>query len=278
MSKIYILLPVHNRKYITQKFIRCLCAQTFKKYHLVLIDDGSTDGTEGMVRSFIDGPQLTVIKGDGDLWWAGSLNKGFLWLKKNVIEGNVLIINDDTIIENDFISKGIELLNKSKNCIYLAKAISIQDKKKTTAGIQINWRDLTFNMEKKLADINCFSTRGLFLKVKDFLNIGGFHPILLPHYLSDYEYTNRAFRKGYKLVVNDSLFLKYDEESTGIRTINSPNKADYFKQYFSKKNAGNPIYFMSFVLLAAPYKYKLKHLVKISLSTVKNCIKKTILL
>ena len=49
-GSLYILLPVHNRCDITREFIDCLKAQTFQDYHLVLIDDGSTDGTEQMVR------------------------------------------------------------------------------------------------------------------------------------------------------------------------------------------------------------------------------------
>jgi glycosyltransferase involved in cell wall biosynthesis len=41
MKKVYILLPVHNRKEVTQSFIKCLNAQSVKDFHLVLIDDGS---------------------------------------------------------------------------------------------------------------------------------------------------------------------------------------------------------------------------------------------
>jgi glycosyltransferase involved in cell wall biosynthesis len=65
-DKIFILLPVYNRKDMTEKFIRCLKAQTYQNYHLVLIDDGSTDGTEEMVCSYIQDP--TMIRGKGN-WW-----------------------------------------------------------------------------------------------------------------------------------------------------------------------------------------------------------------
>ena len=77
---IYILLPVHNRREITGDFIDCLEAQTWQHYHLVLIDDGSTDGTEQMVRERVE--NLTVIRGNGDWWWAGCLQQGFNFLKK----------------------------------------------------------------------------------------------------------------------------------------------------------------------------------------------------
>ena len=80
---IYILLPVHNRRELTRDFIDCLKAQTYQNFHLVLIDDGSTDGTDQMVRERIE--NLTVIRGNGDWWWAGSLQQGFNYLKKKAV-------------------------------------------------------------------------------------------------------------------------------------------------------------------------------------------------
>ena len=68
---IYIILPVHNRKVTTEKFIKSLVAQTYKEFKLILVDDGSTDGTDKMVLSYI--PDGIILKGDGNLWWAGGL-------------------------------------------------------------------------------------------------------------------------------------------------------------------------------------------------------------
>jgi len=53
-KRIYILLPVHNRKEITEKFINCLNRQTFNNYQLVLIDDGCIDGTVDMIKSKVN--------------------------------------------------------------------------------------------------------------------------------------------------------------------------------------------------------------------------------
>ena len=82
MDKVYIILPVCNRRNITQKFVECLKSQTYTNYHLILVDDGSIDGTEEMVRSQIE--SLTVIKGNGNWWWAGGLQQGVDWLKESI--------------------------------------------------------------------------------------------------------------------------------------------------------------------------------------------------
>ena len=40
---IHIIVPVHNRSNITNKFADCLLRQTYQNYNFILVDDGSTD-------------------------------------------------------------------------------------------------------------------------------------------------------------------------------------------------------------------------------------------
>jgi len=269
---IYVILPVHNRKKITESFIQNLVEQTYKDFKLILVDDGSQDGTSEMVLSYIS--SSVVISGKGDWWWGGSLQQAYKWIKINSVNTNddILIINDDVEISKKFLEIGIESLKKNDKSLFLAKAISVQDKSKITCGIHVDWKKMTFEKVNKNEDINCFSTRGLFLSVESFLSIGGFHPFLLPHYLSDYEYTIRAYNKGYKLLVNNNLFLMFNENISGYHAINEKSFFTYMKKYFSKKNPGNPIYQISFVFLVVPWRWKIKHFVRISLVCVKSIL------
>src|SRR3954466_494295 len=91
---VHVLLPVHNRRAITEEFVNCLQAQCWPKWHLILVDDGSTDGTTELVRARV--PSATILEGDGNLWWAGSLQLGYQWLMRHAADDDiVLIINDD---------------------------------------------------------------------------------------------------------------------------------------------------------------------------------------
>ena len=78
---IYVILPVHNRKKITESFIQNLVEQTYKDFKLILVDDGSQDGTSEMVLSYIS--SSVVISGKGDWWWGGSLQQAYKWIKIN---------------------------------------------------------------------------------------------------------------------------------------------------------------------------------------------------
>ena len=256
---VHILLPVHNRKDITVRFVRALKKQSFQNFKLVLIDDGSTDKTADVVIKMI--PSTTVIRGSGDWWWAGSLQHGYLWLKKQNLSSDdcVLIINDDVIIENDFIASGVSVLNRSGKALIGATAYDIHTGLLVDNGVNYDFKNNILNKPKDDNEVNCLSTRGLFLKAKDFVALRGFHPVLLPHYTSDYEFTIRAHRKGYRLICSEKVKLWFDPTTTGIYTISSQKWNKFIKLYFSKRYVNNPLYKINYYLLTFPFPYNLKH-------------------
>lgn len=270
MSKIYILLPTHNRINLTRKFISYLNNQSFTNYHLILVDDDSIDGTQNMVRNEIS--NLTILNGKGNWWWGGSLNQGYKWIKENVNnpEDIILIINDDTKIDSNFLELGYKYLTQSKKTIILAKEYSLQTEIFTFSGTKYNSKNISFSSPKKMNEINCFSSNGLFLKKDDMMNIGGFYPLLLPHYLSDYEYTYRAFRKGYKLLTFDDLKIYVDETTTGYHSLPSGRLKEKTSMYFSRKNPQHPLYWSNFIILTSPFPWKIINLIIFWIKLIKS--------
>ena len=170
-DKLYIILPVHNRCEVTRRFIECLKVQTFQGFHLVLIDDGSSDSTVEMVSNNID--SLTVITGNGDWWWAGSLQQGYRWLQRQrtLASDIVLIINDDTEFGIEFLSNALAFLQKRESTLLLAKCYCRQTGMLLDGGVHADWKNFSFQQAKTPEEINCFSTRGLFMRVTDFFKI-----------------------------------------------------------------------------------------------------------
>lgn len=267
MTTIYILLPVHNRCQTTQKFIQCLSVQTYHNYHLVLIDDGSTDGTEEIVRNRIN--NLSVIRGNGNWWWAGSLHQAYLWLKKDLnikCSDLILMINDDSQIDPNFLETGVEIMSDKKHTFLGAKATNIHTQETIPTDMIVDWSKLSFDVTDCLEEIDCLSTNGLFFYWEDFQKVGGFYPKLLPHYTSDYEFTLRAKRIGMNLTTDSRLKLYWDITTTGYHNINELHSMTFiafFKSYFSNKNPHNPIALTFFVALACPYRWKLLNWLRI---------------
>jgi GT2 family glycosyltransferase len=257
MKTVYILLPVHNRCEVTRRFVNCLKSQSYQGYHLLLIDDGSTDGTPEMVRAELTG--TTVISGHGEWWWAGALQQGYEWLRRQQTAPDdlVLIINDDTEFAPDFLARAVDLMGGKSRTLLLAPSYSRQTGRLLGGGVRIDWRTLEIRQARTAQEVNCLSTRGLFLAVGDFLALGGFHPRWLPHYLSDYEFTIRAGRRGMALRVADELRVLVDEQTTGYHQFDAVPFREFCQNYFSRKSDANPFAWTLFIALACPWPWKL---------------------
>jgi GT2 family glycosyltransferase len=267
-SNVYILLPVHNRRAITEKFIDCLVAQTYSNYHLILIDDGSSDSTDEMVRAKVS--KLTVIRGQGDWWWAGSLQQGVDWLKRNGVEDQdvVVFMNDDVIFERDFFQTALRILDQQVGML-LPQVLNKKTGLVEETGVEADLKKLTFRPATSPDAINCLPTRGLFMRMSELRKVGDFYPRLLPHYLSDYEFTIRASRMGVHLMTSPKLLISFDEEATGFRDFEGLSIVEFVRRFFSIKSASNPVYWTTFILLTSPRLFMPWNILRIWLGAVK---------
>lgn len=113
MIKVAVILTCHNRK---DKTVTCLehlflvFDDYIKKSHnligldVFLTDDGCTDGTVETVKDKFFDKSLTVVPGNGQLFWAGGMREAWKEALKNGHGYDYfLLLNDDTIIfENCF--------------------------------------------------------------------------------------------------------------------------------------------------------------------------------
>lgn len=247
---IYVITVVYNRLKVTENFIQLLKRQTYSDIHLVLVDDGSTDGTDEMVLHMM--PDATILKGNGNLFWGGGLNLAYKWIKNNVQGANnyLMIANDDTEFSIDYIERAIELLNNNPCTLITGVGIGNLSGERKDGVIHFDFASTGENNIQGTADDegNCASTRSIFMRVGDFLAVGGFHPLLLPHYGSDYEWTIRAGKKGMKIKSFSSLTYIVHEETTGFSTAQRVT----LKRIFSKRSNYNPIYRFNFIILVTP--------------------------
>src|SRR5581483_2745841 len=72
---IVAIIPARNEADVVGEAIRSLCAQKYPgPFHIVLVDDGSTDGTAEAARAAASGDKLTVVTaGPLPEGWSGKL-------------------------------------------------------------------------------------------------------------------------------------------------------------------------------------------------------------
>lgn len=234
-NKIFILTAAHNNINDTKNLLKSIFYQTFKRFDVVLVDDGSTDGSRGFVRK--NYPSVSLIKGEGKLWWTGSLNLGLKKILKEASEEDfVWTINNDCIFGKTTLARLMD--NSDINSIIGSKIFDPKTNKVWDRGVRINWTKLQFSPAKKRID--ALSTKGTLFPVKVFKDIGLFDARHFPHYFSDYEFTIRAKRAGYKLLVGRSVRIYNKVERTGIETVPKSFKPlEIFKTLFSKKSKIN---------------------------------------
>ena len=276
MEKVFIVLPVHNRREVTRKFVESLKRQTYAPYHLILVDDGSTDGTSDMVVAQID--PVTVIHGRGDWWWAGSLQQGL-----NTVSGMhpdakdvLLITNDDVLFDDRFIETAVSTLRNRPGSLLLARSRDPATGKIAETGVEADFRALSFKIAERSENINCLATRGLFLRWSDALTIGAFRPKLLPHYLSDFEWTIRGRRRGLKCItVRDVAIVSQPTAISGrITPENASGIVEFMKIVFSKKNHLNPIHWTFFICMASDVRYIPRNIARVWWRVVREAVRR----
>ena len=80
--KILCILPVYNGESVVEKAIKSIITQKHTKWELVIINDGSTDKTSLILKSFADHPQINIIDNHVNKGIFYSINKA-LYTYKN---------------------------------------------------------------------------------------------------------------------------------------------------------------------------------------------------
>ncbi|WP_342641742.1 glycosyltransferase [Rhodoligotrophos ferricapiens] len=66
MRRVSVVLPTYNRAHSVGRAISSVLAQEFGDFELIIVDDGSTDETEAVIRGFVD-DRLIYLKQDVNL-------------------------------------------------------------------------------------------------------------------------------------------------------------------------------------------------------------------
>ena len=75
MPKISVLMPVYNSEIYLREAIDSILNQTFRDFEFIIIDDGSTDSSPDIIRSYSD-PRIRFYLNERNMGVAATLNRG----------------------------------------------------------------------------------------------------------------------------------------------------------------------------------------------------------
>lgn len=255
--RIFVLIPVFNRLQHTRKVLDDLRRQTLATaLRLVVIDDGSTDGT----GDFLAGQQdVVTLKGDGNLWWGGAIQVGleYVWSQEPTDLDYVLFLNNDTSFDPGY----VETLVKTSRSHGDAAVGSVihepgRDPPLTSIGARVNinhlavWDRLSELTPEEVRaveatyQVDALSGRGTLYPAMLFGRFGMMRPRLLPHYFADYEVAMRFARHGVRLLVATGAVV-YSPPVYG----NDVSRFSWWERLFSPRSSSNIIHKTLFYLL-----------------------------
>lgn len=232
MPEIAILIPVFNKLSLTIKCLESLVPLidseklSFYSAYIVVIDDGSSDGTSDWISQHY--PDITLLKGDGNLWWSGGINMGVKYAQDRKGTSHVLLWNNDIEPESLYFSKLDELIGGfSEDMIVGSKIYTLDPPDQIWAfGAVFNPRNgkkymIGFEEEdseefSSPREVDWLPGMGTLVPLEIIEDIGYWDAENFPQYHGDSDFTYRARVRGYKIMVYPQLKLWNDSLNTGI--------------------------------------------------------------
>jgi len=245
LPKIAFVIPVFNRLEYTQSCLSILKDQEktsfFQKNEIfiILVNDGSTDETKEWVST--NYPEVIVLEGDGNLWYSGSLNRGFTYAMDQLACDFLLIWENDIFPEPGYFDNLQRILEEwDGNTLITSKlyykvqpnlifGLGGMFNKKTGQKKLIGWREEDSPDLDKVMELDWFLGHMALINRNIVSKIGLMDEVNFPQYHADIDYSLRATEHGYKNKVYPDLKLMNDTGTTGLHQI----KNKTFKQFFA---------------------------------------------
>jgi GT2 family glycosyltransferase len=202
-----IILVNWNGYDLTKSCVKSLNHLTYTNFSVILVDNGSEDkSVERLKNEF---PDLTYLQNKENLGFTGGNNIGILYaLEKNF--GYVLLLNNDTVAEPEFLEPMVAFLEKNPTYGAAQPKILFEGKRNTiwnAGGGYFKWLEMTwsvgigekdngqFDREKDTPWITgcCFLVKTSCIRQTGLLDNGYFA------YYEDVDWSFRMKKNGFRL-------------------------------------------------------------------------------
>jgi GT2 family glycosyltransferase len=231
-SRVAVVAPVFNRREITLQCLRSLArvAQTNIELDIVIVDDGSTDGTTSAINS--EFPYVDVVQGTGDLWFTGGTNVGV----RRALERDpdyVLMINDDQVFDARAIEYMVETAGRNPKRV-VGPLLLLWDRPhillqvapvwSTWLGTWRHWsRQTIWTIPKKPWRVDLIVGNCVLVPAEAFRKHGLMNSKRYPNF-GDAEFTPRLKRAGWELLIDPRarVFCQPNTPPPSVRKLTLP--------------------------------------------------------
>jgi len=249
MRKIALIIPVFNRLAHTQECFQILDKQKDTRFfkeneiNLILADDGSTDGTEEWVRKHF--PTVIILKGNGNLWWSGTMNLGVRHALKVMHCDFILLWENDIIPVGDYFNNlQVILENWDGSSMVCSKVyyrimpdtiFAMGGRFNSRTGVKYLIGRLVKDNEdyNKVREVDWSLGQGVLIHKDIFAKVGYFDEKNFPQYSGDADFSLRVKSAGFRNLVFPDLRLLNDTDTTGISHLTDKTVWKFLVSLFS---------------------------------------------
>ena len=265
MGRIAILIPLFNRFNFIEELLSSIERQTVKNIIVVVVDHGTKDFQ--LKREY--GYEIIILKKSSKLWFTGAVNEGLNFILQCLTDVvYVMLMNDDIVIrDHDFLRKYLAEIDDYSilSCMALGPEgellyASLKLNKLTCRYVDIYDGLLPHEIQETKTDCDVLPTRATLFSINALKIVGLFNHSKLPQYGSDYEWTARAKKKGYRLQMLHRTCIEtdFDRMKKAPTRVYGNFKVKAFWQDLLNpyKVLGLPsIYNYASLVFSGPYKY-----------------------
>lgn len=253
MYKVTIVIINYNNASDTIECINSIKKITFPNYNILVIDNNSTDDSAEILNQ--DRESYIFIRNHQNLGFSGGNNLGITHALNSEAD-YILLLNNDTIVQEDFLDRLVETSLSVKNRGIIGGKIYYYDDPERIwyAGGSLNcFLGRTKHIGKNKIDTGKydktrevgFITGCLMLIPREVIENVGMMDEKYFLYFEDADWCYRIRKAGYRLIYSP-LARIYHKESATTQRLNNVKAYYYYRNihYFAKKNL-DPIFRMS---------------------------------
>lgn len=186
MIKINIIMSVYNSLPTLSSCLKSIFAQSYKNWQMILVDDGSNDGSELLINKIKD-ERVIVLRNDLNKGLAYSLNRAIDLCDAEYI---ARVDSDDVQLSNR-LSDQINFLESNPQVdILYSSAYMKSSKKISKLNIPTSHKEISSILKKR----NCILHPTVMFRNSFFKKYGSYNPTF--RRAQDYELWLRALKKG----------------------------------------------------------------------------------
>lgn len=242
--KIFIVIPVHNRKNLTRNCLLSLYKQTYGNFEIVICDDGSTDGTSEMIKKQF--PEVVLLKGNGNLYWSGAYNKCLTSVFEKADEKDyILSLNNDVEVDENYLFELCKAAKDNSDKLIMSVAYDEENRSEIVdPGYNVNPITMrqhsirNTSLDTKYIPVNSVCGRGLLIPVKIVEKVGFADERHFPM-VGDHDLSLRYQKNKIRAVVAYRAKIYSGPSYTAEHYSNNYSLKNFFDYITDIKSTGN---------------------------------------